>query len=138
MSNPFSGAKAAAYDSAGRSEYFRSSVQGLSAHERHHKFVNDYLHFYAGGAPQQPDPSQQLRQTDKSVLKDGYRFIRSEQDDAPATWEVKVARRYYERLFREYCIADLSRYKVYCALCMHGHWLGFTWHKETVALAGNT
>lgn len=40
------------------------------------------------------------------------RFIRDESDDAPGGWEVKLARKYYAKLFREYCIADLSRYKV--------------------------
>ncbi len=27
------------------------------------------------------------------------------------TWEQKLAKKYYEKLFREYCICDLSRYK---------------------------
>lgn len=40
------------------------------------------------------------------------RFIREEADNAPGGWEVDVARKYYAKLFREYCIADLSRYKV--------------------------
>ena len=40
------------------------------------------------------------------------RFIRSEEDDASNTWETKLARKYYSQLFREYCIADLSRYQV--------------------------
>lgn len=40
------------------------------------------------------------------------RFIREAEDDAPGGWEVEVARKYYKKLFREYCIADLGRYKV--------------------------
>ena len=39
------------------------------------------------------------------------RFLRTEEDDATATWEVKLAKRYYDKLFKEYCLADLSRYK---------------------------
>lgn len=42
-------------------------------------------------------------------LPQSYRFIRRPEDDAPDTWEVRLARRYYDRLFREYAIADLSR-----------------------------
>jgi len=42
------------------------------------------------------------------------RFIRTEADDAPDTWEVQLARKYYEKLFREYCIADLSHAKQAC------------------------
>ena len=40
------------------------------------------------------------------------RFIRDEADDKDDTWEVRLAKRYYSKLFKEYCIADLSRYKV--------------------------
>ena len=40
------------------------------------------------------------------------RFIRDEADDKKDTWEVRLAKRYYSKLFKEYCIADLSRYKV--------------------------
>ena len=40
------------------------------------------------------------------------RFIREEADDAAGGWEAHIARHYYSKLFREYCIADLSRYKV--------------------------
>ena len=113
MSRPFSSAKAAAYDNVGRSEYHRSSLKGLSAHDRHNKFINDYLQFYGGEASElQRDPKQQVQQTDKSALEQHYRFIRTEKDDAADTWEVRLAKKYYERLFREYCIADLSRYKV--------------------------
>ncbi len=40
------------------------------------------------------------------------RFIRTADDDAEGGWEVALARRYYAKLFKEYAIADLSRYKV--------------------------
>jgi hypothetical protein len=40
------------------------------------------------------------------------RFIREEGDDAPGGWEVQLAQKYYRKLFREYAVADLSRYKV--------------------------
>ena len=32
-------------------------------------------------------------------------------NDAGTSFEGRLARRYYQRLFKEYCIADLSRYK---------------------------
>ena len=47
------------------------------------------------------------------------RFIRDEADDKEDTWEVRLAKRYYSKLFKEYCIADLSRYKVTAStLCL--------------------
>jgi protein FRA10AC1 len=32
-------------------------------------------------------------------------------DDTPESWEAKLAKRYYDKLFKEYCICDLGRYK---------------------------
>ena len=43
---------------------------------------------------------------------DMLRFIRSEEDDVGNTWEVRLAHKYYAKLFKEYAIVDLSRYKV--------------------------
>ncbi|KAJ3050278.1 hypothetical protein HK097_008766 [Rhizophlyctis rosea] len=39
------------------------------------------------------------------------RFLRTEEDDADTSWEARIAKKYYDKLFKEYCIADLSRYK---------------------------
>lgn len=48
------------------------------------------------------------------------RFVRSEEDDSNDSWEVRMARRYYAKLFKEYAIADLSRYKVCCKFHVPG------------------
>ena len=40
------------------------------------------------------------------------RFLRSEDEMVGDTWEKKVAIKYYDKLFKEYCLADLSRHKV--------------------------
>ncbi|CAI5999249.1 unnamed protein product [Closterium sp. NIES-64] len=39
--------------------------------------------------------------TDLDVLRERYRFIRSEADDAEGTWEQRLAKRYYDKLFKE-------------------------------------
>jgi len=43
------------------------------------------------------------------------RFIRTEEDDRAdnprEAWEKRLARRYDEKLYREYCIADFTRYR---------------------------
>ena len=54
-------------------------------------------------------PSRSTRYNGLPLL---CRFIREERDDEGGGWEVRLARQYYSKLFREYCIADLSRYKV--------------------------
>lgn len=49
--------------------------------------------------------------TDQDTLREGYRFIRSEEDDMDSSWEQRLVKRYYDKLFKEYCIADMSHYK---------------------------
>jgi protein FRA10AC1 len=34
-----------------------------------------------------------------------------DEDDTPESWDAKLAKKYYDKLFKEYCICDLSRYK---------------------------
>ena len=51
-------------------------------------------------------PSQAIK-TDHDVLKEEYRFIRSD-DNGSLTWEQRLAKRYYEKLFKEYALADMS------------------------------
>lgn len=43
-----------------------------------------------------------------------HRFIRSAEEDAAAEdrWALRLAKRYYAKLYREYAIVDLSRYQV--------------------------
>ncbi|HEY9758348.1 MAG TPA: hypothetical protein V6C97_24495 [Oculatellaceae cyanobacterium] len=39
------------------------------------------------------------------------RFIRAEEDDKELTWEKRMAIKYYEKLFKEYVLADMTFYK---------------------------
>jgi len=47
---------------------------------------------------------------DIDVIRENHRFLWDE-DDTPESWEAKLAKKYYDKLFKEYCICDLSRYK---------------------------
>lgn len=58
------------------------------------------------------DVDAKALKTDAEILRESYRFIRSEDDDSTELpWVVKMAKKYYSRLFREYALADLSRYR---------------------------
>ena len=86
----------------------------LTPEERHRKFLADYDRFYGKGTASAAARAQVLSRpttSDAKVIQDTFRFIRSEQDDVDDSWEARMARRYYAKLFKEYCIADLSRYK---------------------------
>ena len=55
--------------------------------------------------------ASQVNQTDLSALQAGHRFIRGPEDDVDNSLPARLAKKYYDRLFKEYCIADLSRFK---------------------------
>ena len=87
----------------------------LPPEERHRKFLADYDRYYGGGAAAAAERARVVRApvgTDADVVRTTFRFLRSEEDDAElGAWEARMARRYYDKLFKEYCIADLSRYR---------------------------
>ncbi|KAH7315427.1 hypothetical protein KP509_21G048900 [Ceratopteris richardii] len=66
--------------------------------------------------------------TDQDTLRETYRFIRTEEDDSDNTWEQRLAKRYYDKLFKEYCIADMSHYK-------DGK-IGMRWRSEKEVISG--
>lgn len=80
----------------------------LNPYDLHKQLINDYLLKRAGDtALLQRDNSRD--RTDADVLRENHKFL-WEADDA-ATWEQQLAKKYYDKLFKEYCICDLSRYK---------------------------
>ncbi len=48
--------------------------------------------------------------TDFDILKENFRFIWDEESEVKDLKE-KYAKEYYDKLFKEYCVADLSNYK---------------------------
>ncbi|KAJ1276579.1 hypothetical protein BS78_05G225200 [Paspalum vaginatum] len=100
--------KSAIFDREERKMQYQSHIRGLNAYDRHKKFMNDYAQFYGYG--KNVDNSVPIK-TDKDTLREGYRFILSEEDDMDSTWEKRLVKRYYDKLFKEYCIADMTQYK---------------------------
>ena len=108
----FSCETALAMDAESRRERVKALLR-LPPEERHRVFLEDYDRFYGGGKDAARARASVLHAPvadDLSVVKSSFRFLRSdEDDDALSAWEARLARRYYDRLFREYCVADLSR-----------------------------
>ena len=94
----------------------------MNAYERHKQLMLDWQKYYGGRLPQL---QQTAAKSDRDSLREAYRFIRSAEDDADDSWEARLARRYYAKLFREYAIADLSRHKVRQALL----WCSALWQQ---------
>lgn len=130
MGHSFRDARDAVYDSVNRHQYYRDHFRGLTAFERHKQLTEDYFKHYgctAGGVRNPQDGSSGFR-TDIDTIRESFRFIRTAADDSQDTFVSHLARKYYEKLYKEYCIADLTRYKE--------HKLGLRWRTEKEVVAG--
>ncbi|KAK1648187.1 hypothetical protein QYE76_065992 [Lolium multiflorum] len=117
--------RSAIYDKEERKTQYQSHIRGLNAYDRHKKFMTDYVQFYGHG--KNVDNSLPIK-TDKDTLREGYRFILSDEDDVDSTWGKRLVKRYYDKLFKEYCIADMSQYK-------KGK-IGLRWRTEKEVISG--
>uniref|UniRef100_A0A023F7L7 Protein FRA10AC1 n=1 Tax=Triatoma infestans TaxID=30076 RepID=A0A023F7L7_TRIIF len=81
----------------------------LNPYELHKHLINTYVLNRTGTTSLlRRDTSKD--KTDIDVIRENHKFI-WEDDEQPTTWEERLARKYYDKLFKEFCIADLSRYK---------------------------
>uniref|UniRef100_A0A914XD28 Protein FRA10AC1 n=2 Tax=Plectus sambesii TaxID=2011161 RepID=A0A914XD28_9BILA len=81
----------------------------MDVYSRHKELINQYYLYYPGATKRlQRDTSKD--KTDLDVIRENHRFVWSETDQTD-TWERQMSKRYYDKLFKEYCIVDLSRYK---------------------------
>jgi len=104
----------ASADAESRRERIKALLR-LPPEERHRVFLHDYDTFYGGGCAAAEARARVVRapvSDDLSTLKSTFRFLRSdEDDDVLSHWDAKLARQYYDKLFKEYCVADLSRWR---------------------------
>ncbi|XP_008311969.1 protein FRA10AC1 [Cynoglossus semilaevis] len=105
----------------------RAHLISMNAFERHKKFVGDYILYY-GGHMANLKRSTANDKTDHDVLRENHRFLWRDEDEEDMTWEKELAKKYYDKLFKEYCIADLSRYKE--------NKFGFRWRVENEVVSG--
>ncbi|CAH1100851.1 unnamed protein product [Psylliodes chrysocephalus] len=87
----------------------RTQMRYLNPYDIHKLIINEYVLKKPG------DTSLLKRDTSKDrndyhVIVENHKFL-WEEDDPADTWEQQFAKRYYNKLFKEYCIGDLSRYK---------------------------
>ncbi|CAH8574673.1 unnamed protein product [Heterobilharzia americana] len=104
----------------------RHRLLNLDAFERHKQLVNDYLQYY-GGSWEDFKRDTSKDKTDVDVIKEHGRFLWSDQDE-PVSWSERLAKKYWEKLFKEYCLVDLSRYKE--------NKFGMRWRLEKEVISG--
>lgn len=104
----------------------RSQLLTMNAYDRHKSLINSYQLYYPGAtASLQRDTRGDRRDID--VIKEHHRLLWTEADDEES-WEVQLAKRYHDKLFKEYVIIDLSRYKE--------NQFGMRWRQEAEVVAG--
>jgi len=92
-----------------RRSAFGRFLRGMNAYERHKMFINEFVIHY-GRQNEYLRPLKEPK-TDFDILRETYKFIRSEEDNDDSTWEKRIAKKYYDKLFKEYCLADMELYK---------------------------
>ncbi|CAF1471859.1 unnamed protein product [Rotaria magnacalcarata] len=95
-------------------ERFRSQFMAMNAFERHKRLINDYVRYYSKeksfDAVFKRDTTND--KTDIDIIRSEHRFLWDDEEDGPEeTWEKRLAKKYYDKLFKEYCICDLSHWQ---------------------------
>lgn len=84
-------------------------LRNLNPYELHKYLVNIYC-LSAKGSTGHLKRDCSRDRTDLDVIRENHKFL-WEDDDVADTWEKQLAKKYYDKLFKEYCICDLSRFK---------------------------
>lgn len=93
----------------------RTNFSNLDAYSRHKMLINYYSLTHQGTVGQTMARDTSKDKTDFDVLRENHRFVWDDLEDEDGheevglTWGQRVAKKYYDKLFKEYCIVDLSR-----------------------------
>ncbi|XP_034669098.1 protein FRA10AC1 [Drosophila subobscura] len=106
------------------SQLFPINLNKLTDKERHNYILNHYVLNTAA------ESESRKHKRDIDVIRENHRFLweDDEVDCGSLSWEQRLALRYYKKLFKEYCIADLSRYK--------DNKIALRWRTEQEVVAG--
>ncbi|XP_052861878.1 protein FRA10AC1 homolog [Anopheles cruzii] len=87
---------------------YHRNLAHLNPYELHKHLINEYI-LTKPGATKLLERDSSRDKTDHDVIRENHRFLwHSEPVDS---WEKELAKKYYDKLFKEYCISDLSRYR---------------------------
>lgn len=82
----------------------------LNPYEIHKLLINEYVLKKPGDTYLLSRDSSKDR-NDLDVLRQNHKFLWDDSDKSDS-WELQFAKKYYDKLFKEYCLGDLSLYKV--------------------------
>ena len=105
----------------------RFHIVSMDAYSRHKKFINDYMMYYRGSRSDYKRDTSKYK-TDLDIIRENHKFLWNEDEEEEESWEKRLAKKYYDKLFKEYCITDLSRYKE--------NKVAFRWQMEKEVVSG--
>lgn len=79
----------------------------LNPYELHKFLINEYI-LTKPGTTRYLARDKSRDKHDIDVIKENHKFL-WDPDKEPESWEERLAKKYYDKLFKEYCICDLSR-----------------------------
>ncbi|KAI8598205.1 folate-sensitive fragile site protein Fra10Ac1-domain-containing protein [Dissophora ornata] len=82
---------------------------GMDAWSRHQSLIKNYVKHYQKSG-EKPHEETNYK-TERDILVENHRFLRSEEDNEDLTWEKRVAKKYYDKLFKEYALVELKYYQ---------------------------
>lgn len=83
---------------------FSQSSGPTSAYARHLQAASTYVSYYGGSVPV---PAK--CRSERDILEANHEFIRS--DDEPDDEEKRLAKSYYDKLFKEFAMVELVRWR---------------------------
>lgn len=104
-----------------------------SAFDRHKQLVNNYLTYYGpkGRSALKPDTSKYKKDID--IVRENHKFLWEDEegeevDTKNLKWEQRIAKKYWDKLFKEYAITDLTQFKK--------NRIAFRWRTEKEVVEG--
>mmetsp|Transcript_32210 Transcript_32210/g.44931 ORF Transcript_32210/g.44931 Transcript_32210/m.44931 type:complete len:278 (+) Transcript_32210:126-959(+) len=101
----------------------------MNCYERHHKLMEDYIKYYGGkmeDLEKQKPPKDVI--SDFDLLKEAYRFLPEPGELDDSSYEKRMAKKYYDKLYKEYCVGYLKHFK-------EGK-IGMRWRTESEVVRG--
>uniref|UniRef100_A0A0K0EDI7 Protein FRA10AC1 homolog n=1 Tax=Strongyloides stercoralis TaxID=6248 RepID=A0A0K0EDI7_STRER len=84
-------------------------LKDMDIFKRHQKLISTFVNMKQ---KEEVDLGNVSKHNISNIVKCHMKFIYDKNvDESKMTWEEKLAKRYYDRIYKEYCIADLSKYK---------------------------
>ncbi|KAI8361289.1 folate-sensitive fragile site protein Fra10Ac1-domain-containing protein [Mortierella sp. GBAus27b] len=84
-------------------------LEGMDAWTKHQHLINSYVkHYHKSKETPQQDTNYK---SERDILVENHKFLRSDEDDQDLTWEKRIAKKYYDKLFKEFALVDLKHFK---------------------------